>query len=261
MLDMLTQYRAVPAMYRALTGLGAVKQCAEKDVAKILGIAPENVQHVLEGFKDWIKYAMSDFLHYTSKLLDSDEFEDSYWPRMSEEARLVTNLEPFKVDVDKITILDMGAGNAPYRKNFRAANNKSLRYIAVDKRYTRNRQVPEVKNVSLTLVCGDTESYRLAHPLPAPNVLFLANFLHCLQDIPAFFEEILPLLPELKVIKILEVKPDTALDFCFDYHMFEHSRGQRFEAEQMDSILNSLDSPSFKAESLGDYHVMLTVEL
>ena len=256
MMEMLSSYRAIPAMYRVITGQGRVFFRAAKELAIVFDVKPEEVEDILTPYKNWIIYAMSDFIEYANHTLNESEFEQSYWPRMSEEARLVTNNEPFKLNIEKITILDVGAGNAPYRTNFVQANGKHLRYIALDKRYITHTVIKEVKRISLTQIAGDIAAYKKRNHDPEPNVLFLANFLHCLQDIDAFFEEILPLLPELKVIKILEVKPDTALDFLFSYHMFEHSRGQRFDTDCMRSI-----TKSYTPESLGDYHMMYTIKL
>ena len=258
-IKMLTYYRAVPAMYRALTARGSVKERAELDLLHHFGpkIGREELQCVLAKYKNWIIYTMSDMAVYTSKILDEVETEKSYCLRMKEEAQLVTEYAPFDLGIHPVRILDIGAGASPYAEHFAKANGHGVHYISVDKRESGLRHTP-VPGARMSYYVGDVmkltkEKWNLTGW--EPNVLFLANFLHCLEDIDGFFKHILSIVDTLKIIKILEVKPDTDLDYLFDYHMFEHCRGQRFTA------FSCLREHPQLVESLGDYHEMTTIVL
>ena len=250
---MLTSYRVIPAMYRVM--LGTAPEETKRELSRILGVNPRNVYAFLTPYKDQIVYAMQDFRHYVDLIGDIPTFEEAYWPAMNEEAKLVKNIEPFRVPIEHITILDIGAGCLPYLPYFQMTNKEIAKCIAVDKRYQYGKNPPGI-GIPLEIIPGSFEERFMNHDCYA-EVLFLGNFLHCLEDIGAFFTHILPCLPNLKLIKILEIKPDCNLDFLFDYHMAQHCGGQKVTAETVEKVLNK----PVEIDTLGDYHNMYTVEL
>jgi len=261
MVHLLTQYRAIPTMYRALTGNGPVFFKAAKELASVFQIKPEEVEPFLEPYREQIIYAMQDFRHYVNLIGDIPTFEEAYWPAMDEESKLVKNSAPFKIPWENPVILDIGAGSMPYLKLFQEVNLGIGCYIAVDKRYETHK--PPVNSTDTTVVTIASD-YAPMFPISKENtiinVLFLANFLHCLEDIDAFFDLVLPSLPSLKIIKILEIKPDWNLDFLFDYHMYEHCKGQRFNLKSAIDVAE-LTNGTLAVQSLGDFHNMYTIEL
>ena len=247
-------------MYRALTGNGPVFFKAAKELASVFQIKPEEVEPFLEPYREQIIYAMQDFRHYVNLIGDIPTFEEAYWPAMDEESKLVKNSAPFKIPWENPVILDVGAGSVPYVGNFADVNKAPIIYLAADKRYKKCVPKCSVTGVEFTSFAVDIEEsipYYGYEGNPV-DVLFLANFLHCLEDIDAFFQHILPCLPDLKIIKILEIKPDCNLDFLFDYHMFQHCKGHRFNFFDLDRLF---PGKCKEIASLGDYHEMYTIEL
>ena len=260
MSKMLTSYRVIPAMYRALQEEGYFTDNEEiKELARLLGVLPRNVLPIIKPYKAQIIYAMQDFRHYVDLIGDIPTFEEAYWPAMNEEATLIKNYAPFVTNAAEPKILDIGAGSAPYIEAFYSHNSWPLTYIAVDKREFYGSLLSSsnliVRNITADIF--DWGRNEFDERGINSNILFLGNFLHCVEDIDAFFSRILPCLPNLKLIKILEIKPDCNLDFLFDYHMAQHCGGQRVTAE---TIENSLNKP-VEIDTLGDYHNMYTVEL
>ena len=261
MTKLLSSYRVIPDMYRVLHSVGAVANRAEEDLSKILlqvgHTVPFNKVHAfISPYKNWIDYAMADFTHYIDLVGPIPPRDSRYWPRMREEAALVTNTTPFATGIEHVTILDIGAGCIPYLPYFKKENKEIERYVASDKRYTSETTL-DGHGIPLGYLEGDYKSVFAAGKMQA-NVLFLGNFLHCLSDIEEFFDLVRPKLVKLKMIKILEPKPGSNLDFLFDYHMFEHCGGHRFDFLDLDDLF---PGKCKKVESLGAYHEMYTIEL
>ena len=148
-LTLLTSYRTIPAMYSIMYTDGSIFFAAAKELAKIFCVKPEEVEPLLAPYKARITYAMQDFRHYVDLLKDVPTFEDAYWPSMDEEAKLITNNVPFRLPLRVPSILDIGAGCAPYMKYFRQSNSGNFHYIAVDKRKTINN-IPNMLGIVLT---------------------------------------------------------------------------------------------------------------
>lgn len=268
MIKLLTFYRAVPAMYTILTSRPKEVERAKEDLVrglKQLGylIEPSDVDSFLKPYKNWIIYTMSDFFFYTSNVMYEDRAKESYLPRMDEEAKLVTNTKPFALNICPTTIIDFGAGRAPYRWCFAAENKSPIKYIAVDKRYPKICNLPHVKGVILTTIARDfTRCDSLLKGLgDLPVAIFMANFLHCLPDSREFFKYIMNVLPNIKVIKILEPTVGEALDFLFDYHMMKHSDGHRFGPYNFLDIEDLLGKAHVSRNKVGEYHEMYTIQL
>jgi len=258
--NLLTSYRAIPVMYSALHDGSVVGSVARRELAKILHMTIVDAVIFIAPYRAQIIYAMQDFRLYVVLISGIPTFGEAYWPAMSGEATLVKNLEPFKIPWENPVILDVGAGSVPYVGNFADVNKAPIIYLAADKRYKKCVPKCSVTGVEFTSFAVDIEEsipYYGYEGNPV-DVLFLANFLHCLEDIDAFFQHILPCLPDLKIIKILEIKPDCNLDFLFDYHMFQHCKGHRFNFFDLDRLF---PGKCKEIASLGDYHEMYTIEL
>ena len=258
-LTLLTSYRTIPAMYSIMYADGSIFFAAAKELAKIFCVKPEEVEPLLAPYKARITYAMQDFRHYVELLKDVPTFEDAYWPSMDEEAKLITNNEPFRLPLKRPDILDIGCGSAPYVNKFKAMCGRHIHYTMVDKRLTVAKSQSGITYYQYAydyayFFKSSSIRYR------AYNVLFLANFLHCVEDVHTFFKNYLPILPALRFIKIIEIKPDSPMNLLFGYHMLVHCRGQAIDCEILKDIAE-LYGRQMHVQSLGEHHNMYTIVL
>ena len=264
-LTLLSSYRTIPAMYSVLHADGHVYYAAVTQLSKILCVEVQEVRSFLLPFKARIIYAMQDFRHYVELLRDVPTFEEAYWLSMDEEAKLITNNEPFRIPLEAPDILDIGCGSAPYIDKFNAMCDRPMHYTMVDKRkdIMKRDLITGVYYHFYPMTCRDyleglkeTESMREDEY----NVLFLANFLHCVEDVHGFFGSFIPAIPTLRFIKIIEIKPSSSMNLLFDYHMLVHCRGQAVDEEILSDI-KTLYGKKMITQSLGEHHNMYTIVL
>ena len=257
---LLSSYRIIPAMYTIMYGDGPQYYAAVTQLGKILCVDVAEIHSFLLPFKARITYAMQDFRHYVELLKDVPTFEEAYWPSMDEEAKLITNNDPFRLPLKEPRILDIGAGSIPYLLNFNSVCARKIRYYAVDKR----AGMPSLMSADVTLAHynGTYEKFLEEYDKLGwkPNVLFLANFLHCVKDVHSFFKSFMFAIPTLRFIKIIEIKPDSPMNLLFDYHMLVHCRGQAIDYEILKNI-TELYGRQMHVQSLSEHHNMYTIVL
>lgn len=228
---------------------------------------------------DWAKYVAADMVKYADMVLDG-EIEEAggeldieklcmkhYHSRMEAQAKLIFMQNDVFLyhGLEEYYVLDIGCGTMPYFKIMcRNAwvSSRIKEYIGIDKRevtgYPDDSRIRFLQHSFEDFMCNraTTEEYKKT------NYILLCEFLHCVEDPEHIIKSLMLHFPNLKTIKIVEVKPDSSLGFGFDFHMKMHTEGISTEInEEMLGHLAYKHNLLFDRKDLSTQHVVYSLDV